>query len=265
MNTLTKFRWAEIGAEIQRPRRDCQKRYRVLWAHAQELGLTRDMLAELYIDSDSDSDADSDDEEEDDEEETYYVKKTKAKNGRRGNTKTVQTVETKKPTHSHNDYYYYKKGNNSNAKEGTHHKSRSSHSNSSNKKKTTKKRTVVSSSSSSSSSDSDSSETQQNQYQNQNQNQYQNYNHNHNQKPADFATEYWAQRRYFYDNVQHGMYPNQKVLRPDRFFSESDCRVLSGLEARFRANKWLHIQADFCNATGRMVDAEVLKRKFYEA
>ncbi|KAI0546873.1 hypothetical protein F4679DRAFT_398945 [Xylaria curta] len=80
----------------------------------------------------------------------------------------------------------------------------------------------------------------------------------------DPDVEYWAQRRYIYDTLYGGMYPDQKVLRPDRFYSESDCRVLAGLEARYRANKWLHIQADFCNATGRMVEAEILKAKFYE-
>jgi len=207
------------------------------------------MLAKLCIDSDSHSDSDDDDEEEEEEEEeTYYVKRTKAKKGRG----IVRAVQTKKTPNN------YKKGN-SNAKEDTHHKSYS-HSNSNSnsnkktnnkKKKITKKRVVVSSSSSpSSDSDSDSdseSETQQANL----------------GRGGDFASEYWAQRRYFYDNVQHGMYPEQKVLRPDRFFSESDCRILSGLEAKFRADKWLHIQADFCNATGRMVDAEVLKRKFY--
>ncbi|KAI1753479.1 hypothetical protein F4782DRAFT_496484 [Xylaria castorea] len=80
----------------------------------------------------------------------------------------------------------------------------------------------------------------------------------------DPESEYWAQRRYIYDRLYGGMYPDQKVLRPDRFYSESDCRVLAGLEARYRANKWLYIQADFCNATGRMVEAEILKTKFYE-
>ncbi|KAI0866266.1 hypothetical protein F4860DRAFT_215509 [Xylaria cubensis] len=80
----------------------------------------------------------------------------------------------------------------------------------------------------------------------------------------DPEVEYWAQRRYIYDTLHGEMYPDQKVLRPDRFYSESDCRVLAGLEARYRANKWLHLQADFCNATGRMVEAEILKAKFYE-
>ncbi|KAI0120136.1 hypothetical protein GGR51DRAFT_554170 [Nemania sp. FL0031] len=80
----------------------------------------------------------------------------------------------------------------------------------------------------------------------------------------DAVAEYWAQRRYLYDTVYGQMFPDQKVLRPDRFYSESDCRVLAGLEARYRANKWLHIQADFCNATGRMVEAWVLEAKFNE-
>lgn len=84
------------------------------------------------------------------------------------------------------------------------------------------------------------------------------------QTEEDLAAEYWASRRYQCEVVYGQMYPDQKVLRPDRFYSESDCRVLSSLEARYRANKWLHIQADFCNATGRMVAAEILKAKFDE-
>ncbi|KAI0977416.1 hypothetical protein F4678DRAFT_13816 [Xylaria arbuscula] len=80
----------------------------------------------------------------------------------------------------------------------------------------------------------------------------------------DLVAELWEQRRYFYDTVHVERYPDQKLLRPDRFYSESDCRILAGLEARYRADKWLHIQADFCNATGRMVDGSILKAKFYE-
>ncbi|KAI0810646.1 hypothetical protein GGR55DRAFT_118593 [Xylaria sp. FL0064] len=80
----------------------------------------------------------------------------------------------------------------------------------------------------------------------------------------NLAAEFWAQRRFLYDTMFGDMYPDQKVLRADRFYSESDCRVLAGIEARYRANKWLHIQADFCNATGRMVAAEILKAKFEE-
>ncbi|KAJ8127809.1 hypothetical protein O1611_g5827 [Lasiodiplodia mahajangana] len=80
----------------------------------------------------------------------------------------------------------------------------------------------------------------------------------------DPTAEYWAQRRYLYDTVYGRMYPDQKIIRPDRFYSESDCRVLAGVEAHYRTNKWLYIQADFCNATGRMIEAEILKAKFYE-
>ncbi|GAW12711.1 hypothetical protein ANO14919_020810 [Xylariales sp. No.14919] len=87
---------------------------------------------------------------------------------------------------------------------------------------------------------------------------------NNGDTTEDPIAEFWAQRRHIYDTLYGQMYPDQKLLRPDRFYSESDCRVLAGLEARYRANKWLYIQADFCNATGRMVEGEILKAKFYE-
>ncbi|KAI2629145.1 hypothetical protein GGS26DRAFT_115285 [Hypomontagnella submonticulosa] len=57
-------------------------------------------------------------------------------------------------------------------------------------------------------------------------------------------------------------FPGGKKLTPDRYWSERDCRALSALEAKHRANKWLTIQAEFANYTGRMVDANVLKAKF---
>ncbi|KAL7625783.1 hypothetical protein AAE478_005006 [Parahypoxylon ruwenzoriense] len=60
------------------------------------------------------------------------------------------------------------------------------------------------------------------------------------------------------------MNQERKRLRPDGLWSEEDCRILSILEARYNADKWLHIQAEFANLTGRMVDAQLLQYKFEE-
>jgi hypothetical protein len=56
-----------------------------------------------------------------------------------------------------------------------------------------------------------------------------------------------------------GQYSSQ--LRPDAAFSELDCRVLSLLDAKNRAEKWMGLQAAFYNVTGRMVPVALLREK----
>ncbi|KAI1738500.1 hypothetical protein F4680DRAFT_182373 [Xylaria scruposa] len=210
-------RWAEIGKELKRGRRECQQRHRALSSHAKELGITTTKLAKLYIEE-GNGGGNGDDSKS----------KKSSKDRNEGKTKNSnKTAEKSKAKHGGKS----KDISNYDFKPEASPKS---------KKKKYKKRAPDSDSSSDSSSDEDEDDDD------------------------DPEVEYWAQRRYIYDTLYGGMYPDQKVLRPDRFYSESDCRVLAGLEARYRANKWLHIQADFCNATGRMVEAEVLKAKFYE-
>ncbi|KAI0426161.1 hypothetical protein F5Y09DRAFT_345948 [Xylaria sp. FL1042] len=193
--------WAEIGKILQRRRRQCQKRYRKLTAHARELGITKAELADLYIDKD----------------------------------KAAELAAKES------------------GKDKTDHSTSASASKSKGKGKGKGKK-VASSSGSSSGSDND----------NNNADTEESEDEEEHWEEVDMVAEHWAQRRYLYDTMYSEMYPDQKVLRPDRFYSESDCRVLAGLEARYRANKWLYIQADFCNATGRMVDGKILKAKFEE-
>ncbi|RKU42483.1 hypothetical protein DL546_005844 [Coniochaeta pulveracea] len=50
-------------------------------------------------------------------------------------------------------------------------------------------------------------------------------------------------------------------IRPDAAFSELDCRVLSLLNAKIRAEKWLSLQAAFYNVTGRMVPVALLRER----
>ncbi|KAI0376653.1 hypothetical protein F5Y04DRAFT_200043 [Hypomontagnella monticulosa] len=65
-------------------------------------------------------------------------------------------------------------------------------------------------------------------------------------------------------DVLEAKFPNGKRLTPDTFWSERDCRALSAIEAKYQENKWLTIQADFANYTGRMIDVNVLQAKFCE-
>ncbi|KAJ4388971.1 hypothetical protein N0V93_006433 [Gnomoniopsis smithogilvyi] len=52
-----------------------------------------------------------------------------------------------------------------------------------------------------------------------------------------------------------------KIPEPDEIFDEDDCILLALADSRRRENRWLNIQADYFNVTGRMVPQEVLKWK----
>lgn len=52
-----------------------------------------------------------------------------------------------------------------------------------------------------------------------------------------------------------------RIPEPDEIFDEDDCILLALADSRRRENRWLNIQADYFNVTGRMVPLEVLKWK----
>jgi hypothetical protein len=54
-------------------------------------------------------------------------------------------------------------------------------------------------------------------------------------------------------------------LKPDENWSREDCEILEMLEARYREQKWLSMQASFYNMTGRMIRADIIERKLSEA
>jgi len=54
-------------------------------------------------------------------------------------------------------------------------------------------------------------------------------------------------------------------LKADDNWSREDCEILEMLEARYREQKWLSMQASFYNLTGRMVRADIIERKLSEA
>ncbi|KAJ4425206.1 hypothetical protein N0V82_000015 [Gnomoniopsis sp. IMI 355080] len=51
------------------------------------------------------------------------------------------------------------------------------------------------------------------------------------------------------------------IPEPDEIFDEDDCILLALADSRRRENRWLDIQADYFNVTGRMVPQEVLMWK----
>lgn len=51
------------------------------------------------------------------------------------------------------------------------------------------------------------------------------------------------------------------ALEPDSDFDMQECKVLKVVDVKNKVNRWLQVQADFFNATGRMVPVDVLRRK----
>ncbi|KFA62636.1 hypothetical protein S40285_10284 [Stachybotrys chlorohalonatus IBT 40285] len=49
--------------------------------------------------------------------------------------------------------------------------------------------------------------------------------------------------------------------RPDAAFGRSDCEVLAAVESRYQRSKWLEMQANFFNVTGRLVPLEAIRAK----
>lgn len=69
------------------------------------------------------------------------------------------------------------------------------------------------------------------------------------------------QKRFLYHEYWSELYPKQKTYKPDRHWTEGDCKVLAVIEAKDEALKYKRMQADFFNATGRMISEEIIKHK----
>ncbi|KAI5921395.1 hypothetical protein F4810DRAFT_349408 [Camillea tinctor] len=232
--------WADIGKELSRGKKEVQRRYKTLSSDAQKLGLTVEKLGQIWAEES---------EEEEEESEKRGKAKKDSKKKKKEKPKETSTSKGKdkgkqKPAKSTtpSSSSSSKKSAAAKPSEGTNSKS---------KKKRKPAAAVeqpppsseddndgdVSSSSSSSSSE---------------------------DEEEDPVSEHWAQQRYLYHEVFGAMYPNQRPLRPDAHWSADDCRTLAVLEARRRQLWWQYLQSDFYNATGRVVDAELLRAKFEE-
>ncbi|KAM3500033.1 hypothetical protein MY10362_006768 [Beauveria mimosiformis] len=78
----------------------------------------------------------------------------------------------------------------------------------------------------------------------------------------DLISEHERQKRYWHRHIGRHLYPASSVrIEPDAHFSQSDCRVLETIDARYGSMRWLEAQARFYNETGRMVPLEVIRKK----
>ncbi len=77
--------------------------------------------------------------------------------------------------------------------------------------------------------------------------------------------EHECQKQYWHEHIARHLYPASIRVEPDAHFSQSDCRVLEMIDARYQSVRWLETQARFYNETGRMVPLEAIRRKCEDA
>jgi hypothetical protein len=69
------------------------------------------------------------------------------------------------------------------------------------------------------------------------------------------------------DDVEESNHGDEELnqfgyLVADELWSQQDCDILEDLAYMQKKNKWLQLQAEFYNWTGRMVDGKIIKEKF---
>lgn len=69
------------------------------------------------------------------------------------------------------------------------------------------------------------------------------------------------QTRYLHNHIYGELYHALIDPEPDEYFGPEDCRVLATVDSKWKRSKWLEMQANFYNVTGRMVPLEVIRDK----
>lgn len=84
--------------------------------------------------------------------------------------------------------------------------------------------------------------------------------------PGDTGTkESRRQKRYWRKHIHSHLYPALIEPEPDAHFTKSDCEVLASIDSQYKASRWLEMQANFYNVTGRMVPLQVIRNKCEDA
>lgn len=69
------------------------------------------------------------------------------------------------------------------------------------------------------------------------------------------------QQIYLQDQIRENLYPPYLSLKDDAHFTKRDCEVLATVDSKMKRGKWLEMQANFFNATGKMVPISVFRDK----
>ncbi|KOS18365.1 hypothetical protein ESCO_002550 [Escovopsis weberi] len=78
----------------------------------------------------------------------------------------------------------------------------------------------------------------------------------------DLEDEARRQDRYLQETLRGELYgPAHASIQPDELFGPRDSQILAAAESKYHRSKWLEMQANFYNATGRMVPLELIRAK----
>lgn len=69
------------------------------------------------------------------------------------------------------------------------------------------------------------------------------------------------QKRYMHQRVHTALYGRSIAPEPDEYFSQRDCDILANIESKYKQGKYLEMQANFYNVTGRMIPLSVIRDK----
>ena len=69
------------------------------------------------------------------------------------------------------------------------------------------------------------------------------------------------QQMYLQDQIRKNLYPPYLSLQEDDHFTKRDCAVLATVDSKMKRGKWLEMQANFFNVTGKMVPISVFRDK----
>lgn len=76
------------------------------------------------------------------------------------------------------------------------------------------------------------------------------------------STESEAQQQmYLQDQIRENLYPPYLSLQEDNHLTKRDCAVLATVDSKMKRGKWLEMQANFFNVTGKMVPISVFRDK----
>ncbi|KAF4989184.1 hypothetical protein FGRMN_9285 [Fusarium graminum] len=69
------------------------------------------------------------------------------------------------------------------------------------------------------------------------------------------------QMKYLQDHIYKEMYPPDIHPKPDAYLGKRDCDLLATIDSKYKKSRWLEMQANFYNVTGRMVPLEAIRAR----
>lgn len=69
------------------------------------------------------------------------------------------------------------------------------------------------------------------------------------------------QHMYLQEQIRENLYPSYLSLQEDDHFTKQDCAVLATVDSKMKRGKWLEMQANFFNVTGKIVPISVFRDK----